>query len=414
MAHTQSFISAWRDRLKGWSRRTAVIALTSLAVLAFIAWSLRPQPVAVDFAVATRGTLIVSVDDEGETRVKNAYIVSAPVAGRVERIEIDVGDTVVADETVLALFQPQDPVLLDARAQSEAEAGVGLAEAELARTRAEREFARSELRRAEQLHKESTISQVTLDRARLMSRTAQAAVDQSTATLAKRRIDLENARAAIARAGRGSAVGATGNFVPVRAPVSGRILRRMQQSEGLLPAGTPLLEIGDPTAMEIVTDLLSADAVKVQVGDDVVIDEWGGAAPLKGKVKRVEPFGFTKISALGIEEQRVNVIMDFTSSPEEWVSLGHGYRVMTRIIIKRRSNIVKIPVGALFRVDDTWSVFVNEGDAGGGRARLQPVTLGERNNLEAEIAAGLAEGARVIVHPSDRVIDGVRVESREM
>ncbi len=414
MANTDSFTTGWRARLKGWSRRATVIALMSVGILAFVAWSLRSQPVAVDIASVVRGDLIVSVDDEGETRVQNAYVVSAPVAGRVERITLEAGDPVVAEETVLALFQPQDPALLDARARSEAEAGVGLAEAEQARARAELAFARSELRRAEQLHKNATISESGLDKARLSERTAQAALDQATTTLAQRQRDLEHARSAIARASSGRAPVSKGALVAVRAPVSGRILRRLQQSEGLLPAGTPLLEIGDPASLEIVSDFLSADAVKVHVGDGVVIEEWGGPAPLLGTVKRVEPFGFTKVSALGIEEQRVNIITDFASPPDQWKSLGHGYRVMTRIIIERRSKVLKVPVGALFRTGQDWSVFVNDGGAKSGVALLRRVTLGVRNSLEAEVVEGLKDDERVVVHPSDQVADRVPVEPREM
>lgn len=404
-------LSELKARMGGWSRRSGVIGLMLMVLIALILWSMQPDPVAVDVTPVTRGELVVTIDDEGETRVENVYVVSAPVAGRVERIELDVGDEVIADETVLALFQPQDPALLDVRSLSEAEAGVGLAEADQARARAELDFARRELQRAEQLAKEGTISTVTLDRARLAQRTAQANLNQATAAVSKRRADLQTARAAMATA-RGATSGETNvSFIPVRAPVSGRVLKRMQESAAILTAGTPILEIGDPSKLEIVTDLLSTDAVKVTAGNEAIIDDWGGP-PLKGVVRRVEPFGFTKISALGVEEQRVNVIIDFTSPPEKWKALGHGYRVMTRIVTQRAPDALKVPVGALFRRGTDWAVFVNRGDIDGGTAELRTVRLGARNTLEAQVLEGVSEKQLIIVHPSDDVIDGARLTIR--
>jgi HlyD family secretion protein len=395
-----------------WSRRTKVVAAAVAVVVLFLVWAMRPQPVPADFASITKGELLVTIGDEGETRVKDVYIVSAPVAGRIERIEMDVGDTVIANETVLALFQPQDPSVLDARSRSEAEAGVGMAEAERGRAQAQLEFAQSDMRRQEQLFREGTISEVALDRARLAVRTARAALDQAIATAAKRRTDLNSSRAAMAKAGRPSEPGAKVDYIPVRSPVNGRLLKRMQQSEAILAAGTPLLEIGDPATLEIVTDLLSTDAVKVKEGQEVIIEDWGGPNALKGIVRRVEPFGFTKVSALGIEEQRVNVIMDFKSPREEWASLGHGYRVETRVVTQRRSDVAKIPVSALFRDGEDWAVFRVDGDIDGGMARTTKIKIGARNTLEAEVTEGLKPGDVVVLHPSDKVADGVSVAKR--
>jgi HlyD family secretion protein len=396
-----------------WSRRTKVIAGCVAAVALFLVWAMRPQPLPADFTTVGKGELLVTIGDEGETRVKDVYIVSAPVAGRVERIEMDVGDNVVADETVLALFLPQDPSVLDARSRSEAEAGVGMAEAERARALAQLDFAQSDLRRQEQLFREGTISEATLDRARLQVRTARAALDQAMATAAKRRSDLNTSRAALAKAGRPSDPGTKMDYIPVRAPVNGRLLKRMQQSEAILTAGTPLLEIGDPASLEIVTDLLSTDAVKVKEGQEVIIEDWGGPTALKGKVRRVEPFGFTKVSALGIEEQRVNVIIDFVSPREEWSSLGHGYRVETRIITERRNDVLKAPVNTLFRDGEEWAVFRVDGDADGGTAEVRKVKVGSRNTLDAEIVEGLKAGDVVIMHPSDQIAGGVSVTKRK-
>lgn len=398
--------------IRGLSRRTKVMGGIAVFLILFFMWSLRSQPVPADITPLATGELLVTIGDEGETRVKDVYVVSAPVAGRVERIEMDVGDPVIAEETVLALFQPQDPSLLDARSRSEAEAGVGLAEAERARARAQLDFASADLRRQEQLFKEGTISAAALDRARLAVRTAKAALDQAVATAVKRRTDLETSRAALSSAGRPSGPGIKIDYIPVRAPVSGRLLKRMQQSEALLAAGTPLLEIGDPANLEIVTDLLSTDAVKVKQGQEVIIEDWGGPTALKGIVRRVEPFGFTKISALGIEEQRVNVIIDFVSPQTEWASLGHGYRVETRVVIERRDNVLKVPVSALFRSGEDWAVFKVDSSKG-GTATMTKVKIGSRNTLEAEIVSGLKAGDHVILHPSDQVADGVDVAARE-
>jgi HlyD family secretion protein len=401
-----------RKRVGGWNRRITAAVSIALVIAALVVWSLRPEPIAVDLAIVERGELVVTIDDEGETRVSDVYVVSAPVAGRVERITLNVGDEVIANETVLAHFQPQDPALLDIRSLSEAQAGVGYAEADLSRAAAELDYARRELRRAEQLAKQGTISVTSLDKAQLAARSALANVNQANAALTKRRADLETARAAMASAGNSNARDPKITYIPVRTPVSGKVLKRMQESAGLLAAGTPLLEIGDPAKLEIVTDLLSTDAVQVTAGDEAIIDDWGGPA-LKGVVRRVEPFGFTKVSALGVEEQRVNVIIDFVSSYQKWKTLGHGYRVMTRIVTLREPNTLKVPVGALFRVGADWAVFVNEGDTEGGTARLRTVKVGARNTLYAQILDGVREGDRVIVHPSNDVADGLRLKVRE-
>ena len=392
-----------------WPRRIKTIGGITAAIAAFLVWALRPTPIPANFATATRGDIVVTIDDEGETRVRQIYVVSAPVAGRVERIELDVGDPVIADETVLALFQPQDPTLLDVRSKSEAEAGARLAEAEQARAAAQLEFAQSDLSRQQQLLSEGNISQLSYDRAKLQVRTAEAQLAQAAATVARRKADLRSSQAAMATAGRQSSSDVRIDYVPVRAPVDGRLLRRMQQSEALLAAGTPLLEIGDPTDLEIVTDLLSTDAVKVKVGDDVVIDDWGGPKPLAGIVKRIEPFGFTKISALGIEEQRVNVIIEFTTPAAEWPTLGHGYRVQTRIVTEKKADVVKVPVSALFRAGQDWAVFSVEGNV----ARQKSVKLGSRNSLDAEITSGVTDGDIVLLHPGDQVRDSARVSARD-
>jgi len=389
--------------------------LTSLLLL-FLVFAFRPQPVPVDFADVTRGRLTVTVDEEGETRVHDVFVLSAPVAGRVRRISIEVGDEVVAGQTVVAQIEPVDPTLLDARSETEAQAAVSAAEAEL-------DFASRELDRQKQLAQRGVASARDLDAAEKAHRTAAAS--------------LANARAALqahtlARTARGgdTATDEKCVCVPVVAPVSGRVLRVVRESAGVVTPGEALLEIGDPRDLEIVVDLLSADAVRVEPGQDALIEQWGGGDVLHARVRRVEPYGFTKVSALGIEEQRVNVILDFTDPPEKWQRLGHGYRVETRIVLWRGDDVVKLPLSALFRGDNgvqhgkdvaatgdagkreaeaaDWAVFVDEK----GHARLRHVSRGHSNGLEVEITQGLEPGEKVVLHPSDRVVEGVGVEAR--
>ena len=379
----------------------------------FIAF--RPQAVPVDIEVAASGSLVVTVDEEGETRVRDIFVLSAPVAGRMLRIEAEAGDEVIANETVIAEIEPVDPTFLDFRSEAQAQAAIRaaesartLAQAEVDQAAAELEFARAEVERARELIVDNTISRRELDDAERNHKTAKAAYATTLAGLQVRNFELERARAELlspaeVRLKRGDC-----ECVPISAPVDGRVLRVLQESEGVVPAGEPLLEIGDPADLEIVVDLLSADAVRVAAGQRVVIEGWGGETPVAGRVRRVEPFGFTKISALGIEEQRVNVIIDFTSPREQWQRLGHGYQVDLRIVLWEGVDVVKLPLTALFRDGDQWAVFVESG----GRAQRRHVEIGRRNGLEAEITGGLEVGERVIMHPSDKVIDGIRVTGR--
>ncbi len=402
------------------TRRILVVGSITVLVLAAIGLSLRPQAIPADFAEVTRGGIRVTVDDEGKTRLKDVYVVSAPVAGRVLRIGIEVGDDIRAGDTVLATFEPSDPAILDVRGRSEAEsevhaaeAAIELAIAERERSMAELEFAKSELARNEPLVARGTISKAEYDRARLEVDRARARLAEARANVNVKRSQLDMARAALITArsleqGSDTPGGDERFVIPVRAPIDGRVMRVMQESEAVVAAGTPILEVGDQAQLEIVVDLLSTDAVRVSEGDAVIIEEWGGVEDLAGIVRRVEPFGFTKISALGIEEQRVNVIIDLASPHEQWRSLGHGYRVETRIIIEEHKDVLKIPVSALFRTGDRWSVFAHRD----GVARLQLIELGGRNALEAEVRSGLSEGERVVLHPSDQIADGVRVEAR--
>lgn len=395
-------------------RQTLLGSLAVIAVIAVLAWAFRPQPVPVDLVAAKQGPLVVTVDGEGKTRVKEEYVVSSPLPGRVLRIDAEAGDAIEAGTTVLATIEPTDPNFLDVRTRAEVEAEVkaaeaarALAEAELARAEADLGFARSDLERNRELASTGTVSQRALERAELEVATHAAAVASARAALEMRRHELATTKAKLIDPG--AEGGRTpGCCVAVKAPIDGRVLRVLHESEGVVEAGAPLLEVGDVKALEMVVDLLSTDAVKVTEGAEVRIEDWGGGRTLEGRVRRVEPYGFTKISALGIEEQRVNVIIDFTGPPETWQPLGHGYRVEARIVTWRGDDILKLPLSALFRSGGDWAVFVEVG----GNAELRPVKVGQRNGSHAQILEGVSAGERVVTHPSDRVIDGVALVVR--
>jgi HlyD family secretion protein len=401
-------MNAQQRRLTLWAVLGGCIVIALFVVF-------RPQAVPVDTRSASLGTLVVSVDEEGETRVRDIFVLSAPVAGRMLRIEAEAGDKVVANETIIAEIEPVDPTFLDFRSEAQAKAAVRaaesaktLAQAEVDQWEAELDFARAELVRARELIEDNTISQRDLDDAERNERTAKATYATKIAALQVANFELERARAELLSPAEVRAQRDDCDCVPITAPVDGRILRVLNESEGVVAAGDALLEIGDATDLEIVVDLLSADAVKVAAGQKVIVEGWGGDRPLIGRVRRVEPFGFTKISALGIEEQRVNVIIDFTSPQEQWTRLGHGYQVDLRIVLWERSDVITLPLTALFRSGDQWAVFI-ESD---GYAEYREVTVGKRNGLEAEITGGLEVDEQVILYPSDAVADGVRVSKR--
>ncbi len=391
--------------------------LALVIVAAGLAYAFRPQPVPVDMAVAETGSLIVTVADDGETRVREVYLVSSPLPGQVLRFEGDVGDTVVAAETVLANILPTQPTFLDARTRSEleaavqgAEAAMALARAELARTQAQVDFAETEFRRAERLFERGNVSEAALDRARMELHTEEAALLTSRAGLSMSEFELETARASLIRptVEGGATDQQAGCCYAVRAPVDGKILRIFHESEGVVDAGAPLIEIGDPGDLEIVVDLLSSDAVQVAQDAEAFIEGWGGGERLAGHVRRVEPYGFTKTSALGIDEQRVNVIVDFDEPADRLRLLGHGYRVEVAIVVWRGDDVLKVPVGALFRTGGDWALFVVED----GRAVLRKIEIGHMNGTQAEVLGGLEVGETVLLHPSDRIADGVLVAAR--
>jgi HlyD family secretion protein len=384
-------------------------------VLLGLAFAFSPRAVIVDMVTVDRGELVITVNDEGETRVHDVYVLSAPVAGHMRRIDLHAGDAVTALETIVAEIQPIDPAFLDPRSEAQARADLRaaqsareLAESEVERARAELEFAEREHSRSVRLIKDGTISQRDLDTAERNKRMTTAALATAIAAFDVRSYELERARAALVSPSQTTAGSEDCDCVAIRAPVHGRVLRILQQSEGVVAAGSPLIEIGNPRDLEIVVDLLSPDAVKVGPGQRVIIERWGGGAPLAGRVRLVEPFGYTKISALGIEEQRVNVVIDLTSDEGEWQRLAHGYQVDVRIVLWESDDTLIVPLLALFRDGSEWSVFV-ESD---GRAELRKVEIGRRNSLDAEVLSGLEAGESVVLYPGGRVSSGVRIAER--
>jgi HlyD family secretion protein len=388
-------------------------ALAALVLVLF--WLFRPQAVAVDLAVVERGPIQVTVSDEGQTRVKDVFVVSASVTGFMRRIELEAGDRVVANETIVARLEPSAPMFLDQRAEAEANAAVdaadaarSFAQAQLRRAEAEREFARSEYKRLSALASQQSISRNDLEAAERRAKTTVAAVAEARAALKMRESEYGKARARLLNPAQAKRAAQDCDCVLVRSPISGSVLRVLQESEGVVTAGTAIIEIGDPQSLEIKVELLSEDAVRVKPGQRALIEAWGGRKPLSGVVERVEPFGFTKVSALGIEEQRVNAIIDITSPYDEWQSLGHGYRVEPRIVIWESQDELRVPLSALFREGGQWAVFV-DGDA---TAELRFVEVGRENGTHAQILKGLSAGERIVLHPNDRISDGARIEAR--
>jgi HlyD family secretion protein len=373
--------------------------------------SLRTPPLPVDVTTAVRGPLRVTLDHEGRTRVRERYVVSAPVAGRVLRIEMEPGDPVTAGRTVLARVLPGAPALLDARARVGAEAQVQVAAANLARARAQRDeareasrYARSEADRMRHLNVQGLATSQQLDTAETDARVKARALEAADAAVEAAARDLDVARAVLYDGGAQAAA----RIVEVRAPVSGVLLRRLHESEAVVAQGEPLVEAADLSDLEVVADFLSTDAVRIRPGMPALIDRWGGAAPLNGRVARVEPSGFLKVSALGVEEQRVWVVIAFGDPREAWAALGDGYRLETRVIVWQQSDVLKVAASSLFRRGEAWAVFVVDG----GVATLRTVTIGQRNDVEAEVTGGLEAGIRVVAYPSDRIEDGARVEPR--
>jgi HlyD family secretion protein len=402
-----------RERRRRFARglRRGILSVLLVAAAVAIVLALRPRPVPVDVAPVARGPLVTAIEENGMTRVIDRYLVSSPVTGNVARVTLEPGDA-VGEGDELAQIVPALSPLLDERARSEAEANLsaalstlGQAKAQMERASVARARAGEDLDRDRELARSGSIAPQALEQSEFEARMrAQELASAEFAT----RVAREQARAASAVLGQGSARAAGGRHVDVVAPVSGRVLKVQQKSAGVVQAGSPLLEVGDPTALEVVVDLLTTDAVHVEPGTPVTIERWGGDWPLAGRVRRVEPSAFTRPSALGVDEQRVNVIVALTEPRDRWSALADGYRVEARIVLWRADDVVKAPAGAVFRYGDGWGSYVVEN----GVARLVPVSIGHRSETEVEVVSGLTPGAYVVVHPGDRVKDGARVEAR--
>ncbi len=389
--------------------------LVILAVAAAIGLAFLPQPVAVETAMVVRGPMQVTVDDDGRTRIRERYIVSAPLAGRLQRIQLRAGDAVDSTSTSIARIDPSDPALLDARAIAETEARVRRAEAavrraatDLERTRSELDYAEAEMARAQRAADRGAATQREVDLAVTAWRSATEIYNAARFEQEIAKFELELARAALVRSrpdGNGDEQDAQ---LRIGSPIDGRVLRVFQESTAVVQAGTPLVELGDPADLEIVVDVLSTDAVQIEPGARVSIDYWGGEDVLYGRVRLVEPQAFTKVSALGVEEQRVNVIIDFINPPEDRPTLGDGFRVEARIVIWDDDEVVQVPTSALFRTGGAWAVYVIEGD----RAIRRHITIGRQTGLHAQVKQGLEPGEQIIIHPGDGVEDGRRVRRR--
>lgn len=398
---------------KKWTKRI-VIALVCLALAALVAYVFRPQPVQVDIAEVTRGPLQVTVDEDGQTRIRERYVVSAPLAGRLLRIDLDPGDNAETGQ-LLAVIEPRDPDLLDARAHAESQARVESAKAAVEQAEANFNGAAATLKLAQQdaakrdeLYKSGATTKKERDDAELLEQVRTQEHTASRFAVQVARFQFQLAEAALTHTASGTGQPRPTTRLQIHAPCAGRVLRVFQKSEGFISPGTPLLEFGDPTDLEAVVDVLSTDAVAVKPGDEVVIDHWGGEHPLRGRVRVIEPSAFTKVSSLGVEEQRVNVIIDFVEPPQSRPGLGDGYRIETAIVTWKGDDIVKVPTSALFRSNEQWAVF----KIVDGKVAKATVTLGRRNGREAQILEGLAAGEQVVAHPSDEVHEGIAVEQR--
>ena len=393
-------------------RRIFIITVAVIIILA-LAYGFMPKPLPVDVAQALPGPMRVTIDEEGKTRVRDRFVISAPVAGFLRRIELEVGDPVKKGQ-VVAELEPLRSSVLDPRARAEALAAVSSAQAALHAAKenahaaeAAAEYAKKNFERQKKLFGMGYIARDTIEQADADAKRTEASLLSAEAAVKVARSDLERAQSLL---GHSAAEGAADRerIVAVRAPAAGRLLKLHHESEGVVNSGDPIIDTGDPEKIEVKVEVLSADAVRIKTGTPVLFERWGGAEPLSGAVRIVEPAAFTKVSSLGVEEQRVLVIADITSLPETWKRLGDAYRVEASFIIWEGRDVLQVPASALFRKGEGWAVFIYENR----RARLREVIVGHRNGLVAEIVSGIAEKEMVITHPDELIKDGSRVRLR--
>lgn len=394
-----------------------------VTAIAFLVYAFLPEPAKVDMQNVVEGDLIVTIEGEGKTRIHDIYVVSAPIEGRVTRIESEPGDRVAAGKTVLANMYPANPRFLDKRSETQARADVegaraalALANARVKQALAQLEFDEADFQRTQELFQKNTVSKANLERAELRLKTLRAELETAQSNQKVMESRLQAARARLLQPeGSNGDVNQSGDAqshsncqICIYSPVDGQLLKVLHKSESVVPVGTPLVEVGDTKDLEVIIELLSTNAVKVNVGDQALIRRWGGEQEIKAEVKLIEPAGFTKISALGVEEQRVNVVLRFIDAIEKWKALGHAFRVEAAIIVDRADQVPLIPLSALFRQNEVWSVFKVEQ----GIAKLQQVEVGKRNDRFVEIKSGLKVSEQIIVHPGSQVEDGVKVAVR--
>lgn len=400
--------------------RLGMTLAAGVVVAGALTYAFWPRPTLVDMGAVIEAPLQVTIDEEGRTRVHEPYVVSTPIAGRMMRLTLEPGDRVERGDVVARLL-PTSPSALDARSREQAranvtaaEAALRVAEADLNKARADRDLAQANLERTKRLFDSGIVSHAALDSDERSAKAANAALDTARAAISMRVAELNNARAALISfddTGLAEAIEAEqGEVLPLKAPVPGAILQIMQRSEVTLPAGTPILEIGNvETDLEVLAELLSTDAVRIAPGDAVIIDNWGGDIPLQGEVARIEPWGFTKVSALGVEEQRVNVTVRFLSPWEDRKALGHGFRVEVRIVTWAQDKALTVPAGALFRDGpDAWALFVVQD----GVAVQRRVGVAANNGLVAAITEGVNAGDVIVLYPPAGLTDGQKVARR--
>ena len=385
-----------------------------LLIIAALVLGLRPQPILVEVSQVQQAPMQVTIDEEGKSRVKDRYIISAPVAGFVRRIELDVGDTLKQGSLVTEL-EPLRSDVLDPRRRAEAEARVAAArsallsaEEQAVAAKADADYAANEFGRKQQLADNKLISDDELNQAHTADQRAKAVLRSASFAVDVARYELDAASTLLKYSAADEATGVLKERVAIRTPTAGSVLQIHKQSEGVVAAGTPLLELGDPTALEIAVDVLSYDAVRIRAGMPVLISRWGGK-PLQGQVRLVEPVGFTQVSALGVEEQRVWVIVDITSPVEQWQNLGDGYRVEASFILWQQDNVRQVANAALFNNGEGMAVYVAED----GEAHLRPVQTGTRNGLNSQVISGLNAGEQVLLYPDNAIRDGSRIQIRE-
>ncbi len=393
-------------------RRRWLPYIGAVILIVLIVAGLWPKPAPVETVKVVTGKMRVTVNEEGKTRIKQRFVVSAPVAGQLRRIPFKAGAEMKAGETIVAIIDPVTPTMLDARSRALAEARRDTAAANVDRARAAQKFAASELKRFQSLFADNTIAIQEFEQVQLRETSAAKDLVAAEAALRQAEVELAEFTANAANSSPSSPneeknPGPVNSAVEVKAPVTGRVLRVIEESSRVVLAGAPLMEIGDPADLEVVIEVLSRDGAALQPGTRVELEQWGGPEPLEARVRLVEPAAFTKVSALGVEEQRVNVIADIVTPADKRASLGDAFRVEARIITWESDKVLKVASGAVFRRGDQHAVFL----ARKGRATFQPIGIGRNSGNETEILTGLQDGDEVIIYPGDRISNGDRVKA---